>query len=204
MKKGLIIFAGSVAVSLITHFLSPLRRIYDIPVLSALIVATIGAGVLFVGLFIGYLLDRKYSLQAEPGSRSLFSLRVILVFLALLAAEFAVIRFLALAVNSSFFIEFAYYLVLFAGGAALARWCSSRYYVAPWIATFVLAAFAALAFVRFVSSSGAKFQYGPERWLFALQNLSGQLSMLPLDVAVTFTAWYLFSRRRNAPVPDSI
>ena len=197
MRQGVLIFIGSLLTSLTAYYLSPLRQFYDITITNALIVAAIGAAVLLAGLFISYLLDRHSSFTAERGSRTLFSRRVLIVLVTLLISELAVLQLLAPTVRSFLLVESAYYLVLFAGGVALARWCSSRSYVAPLVAVAVLAIFATWSFIGFVTSQDATFRYGPERWLFALQNLSGQLTMLPLDVAVALTAWHLFSRRRS-------
>jgi hypothetical protein len=202
VKQGVLFFAGSVIVSLIAHYLSPLRQIYGIEVTNALIVAAVGAVVLLVGLLIGYLLNRHSRLQESRGSRSLLSPRAVLVLFAIVASEMAVLQLLAGVVSSFFVVELAYYFVLFAGGIVLARWCCTRAYVAPSVAIVVLAVFAGRAFIRFVTSSAINFQFGPERWLFAMQNLSGQVAMLPLDVAVAFTGWYLFSRTRNPVSSD--
>jgi hypothetical protein len=102
---------------------------------------------------------------------------------------------LSLTAPSFLLTELSYYSVLFAGGVAFAQWCHADAHAAPIMATLVIVIAASWHLCRFVTSPAVNSRFGPEIWIFALQQLAAQTVMLPLDVAISFSAWYVFSRR---------
>jgi hypothetical protein len=198
MTYGIIFYIASLIMSGALYFLS-------LPVSEktgsiALIIASFGAGALIIAYVIGSIIARKAKARESEQPRSnysLFSLRVGLVLLLVFVSELCVTKLLISIIDAPVVMEITYYLILFVAGVVLARWCSAAAYVAPTIATIVLAIPAASTFISFVTSSEAHFRFGPERWILAMQQLSGQVLMLPLDVSVSFAAWYVFSRKTN-------
>jgi hypothetical protein len=92
--------------------------------------------------------------------------------------------------------ELAYYLVLAAAGVALARWCRSSEQSPVFLATGILVLLSAGAALSFGFDPIARFEYGPERWLFAVWNNAARtLTMLPLDTSVAWAAWHIAAVR---------
>ncbi len=197
MKVLIVSFLCAVVVSFALCALSPLG---PASATTVLVVASIGAVVLAGGFAAGHFVAlRAANPQSLVPRRPFLSVRVGVVFVGALAAEFAVTHLLSAAMPG-LALEGVYYLVLFLVGATLALWCKCSGYAPPAIAALVLVVPAVWSFLGFVNSEGASFNYGPERWLFAMQQLTAQTVMLPLDIAVASAAWFVFSRRSASGV----
>ena len=85
--------------------------------------------------------------------------------------------------------EGLYYLVLFLSGIALAAWARSSPVAPIWAASAIAVLLAVSQAARFVVDPGARWQYGPEVYLFMLWSYAGQANMLPLDAVVAWSGW---------------
>lgn len=111
---------------------------------------------------------------------------------ALLAGGLELLVVSSAAGYSRSLVELAYYVVLAGAGVALARWCGSSEQSPVFLATGVLVLLSIAAAVRFGQDPVARFEYGPERWLFAIWNSAARtLLMLPLDASVAWAAWHM-------------
>ena len=150
----------------------------------------VAAGVFLLGLLTSRVLSRfgRTGDGSVMAAAPLKSRRVLLVLLATIAFEVVVPR----AFGSVWSIEAAYYVGLIASGVALALWCRAASYVPVVVAALALLAGATLEAAIFLSSPDVDFQYGPEKYLFALWDLAGTVgTMLPLDGVVCWFAWRL-------------
>ena len=146
---------------------------------------------LTVGIFlVGFLTTRLLSRLGRAGGASfmtapIYSARVLIVLSTTAAFEVVVPR----ALGSVWSTEVAYYLALAICGVALALWCRASSYVPILVAALTLLIVSAVAATLFLRDPGVDFQYGPEKYLFALWNYAGGVNMLPLDGIVTWFAW---------------
>lgn len=123
--------------------------------------------------------------------------------LAAWVTEWLIVAYLPGAWPNFWVVEGSYYLVLCGLGFGLARWARSPGHVACWGALLLIAAPEVFYAVRFLQSSAASFQYGPEKPLFLIAHSVKVMVMSPLDVAVTWSAWRLTSASlRPDPSPE--
>lgn len=95
--------------------------------------------------------------------------------------------------------EGLYYLVLFLSGVALAVWARSPPVAPIWVASGILLLLAVGQAARFVADPGARWQYGPEAYLFMLWGYAGRANMLPLDAVVAWSGWETAALLRRGP-----
>ena len=88
-------------------------------------------------------------------------------------------------------IEIAYYAILIVSGAAWARWYGSGPDAPVLTATVALFFLCLSAAIWFVTNRVARFEYGPERYLFAMWIYAGRMSMLPVDAVAAWSGWRL-------------
>ncbi len=143
----------------------------------------------------------------EPERAVFFSGRVIPVFAATLVAEFFVIRLVPL-LRSFILVQVFYYSVMAVSGAALGAWCRSKKHVPILTATFVLLLVSGMGALIFLKSPSARFTYGPEITIFAIEGHLSRMMMLPLDAVVSLSSWRIAfgvsqRRRRRPRSPES-
>jgi hypothetical protein len=150
--------------------------------LSCLAIAVVVA---MLGLGIAWLVGGC----GHNGQTGLMDGRVRAVFVVGVMVTYTFMVWMARLMESVVLIECIYYGMLIATGIALAWWCEARPGVIVPLAFIIVISIAVTYYVRFVNSSNVKFRYGPERYLFALKQLSYRLDALLVDSAVIFAAW---------------
>lgn len=97
--------------------------------------------------------------------------------------------------SSSVFGELSYYAIVAASGVVMARWCEAPADAAILVAVGALVVVAVLGAITFGLSDTARFEYGPERWLFAVWGVGARWMVAPLDASVAWVAWQVSVRR---------
>ncbi len=105
--------------------------------------------------------------------------------LALVVAQLLYVRLIAPHMQSFWAIEGIYYVILVVAGVVLAGWARAPAPVGAVVATLAILAISVVSLVQFFGDPGVDFQYGPEKWIFALQSHIGRMNMWPLDAAFT-------------------
>ncbi len=153
---------------------------------SLTVIAPLTFVVVALGTLVVWLLSKRVSQQAPRVTDAhIYHRRVLVVLAGLIVFELFVLSLFSHPIAA----EAAYYLGLVAGGVILALRCGARSYVPLLSATLVLLAVSIVASIRFVGDPGAQFQYGPERYLFAIWQHAQRANLLLLDVAVMWFAW---------------
>jgi len=188
MTKGFISVGIAMVLSIFVCFLSPLGG----PVVPVLVVSGLAVVVVWIGSTIAIAVRARRPKQdalCHTLTIGQIAVRILVITLVTAFVEEFVVSLIPRATQSFLAVEFAYYAVLVLAGVALAKWCRGQGY-APFVVAFaVLLLLSVNALLQFVGAPGVRFQFGPERWLFAMQQVAGRMAMLPLDVAFVFAAY---------------
>ena len=114
--------------------------------------------------------------------------RTSILCVVLVVAQLTFVKLAAPHLTSFWVFEGIYYAILVAAGVALALWSRSPPYVGAVVASVAILTISIISLVQFFGNPGADFQYGPEKWIFALQNHLGRMNMWPLDAAFASAA----------------
>jgi len=151
----------------------------------------ITSGIAVAALIVVIILSLIVSIRRKNLERSIayveqfINSRVLVLFVATLLFTCTVPGFFANPVLT----ELVYYIVLLSCGLFLAFWCRAAPYVPVLVATLTLIIGSAVQTVLFLINQDVLFQFGPERYLFAMWNHASRVNMLPLDIVITWGAW---------------
>ena len=104
--------------------------------------------------------------------------------------EVVTILWLPGVLSSRLLVELVYYGSLLAAGTILGGRLDSASYVPAIAACLALFAVLVCRIFSFAGSASASFNFGPERWLIAIQNVFASTTMLPLDIGAISAAWF--------------
>jgi hypothetical protein len=136
---------------------------------------------------------------ASRGARPRRAVRFILVTVMAVAAEVIVIQGVGRGGRGSVFFDLIYYMIFFFGALLLARDFEADFI--PLLFGLVVVPVAALIeFLSFIRSPEVVSRFGPDRVLIALRTVVARVDMLPLVMAIAWTAWRV-SRSNRLPVP---
>lgn len=201
MKAAYAFLAAVCLAHLVTIFAYPWRGIAFV---QFMVFCAFGAIVLGGGVLISRLIQKRKTpgeplgLDPDNGDAGRSSLpRVAAVCLALAVAQLMFVKLAAPHLRSFWVIEGVYYAILVATGVVLALWARSRPYMGAVVATVAILTVSIVSFVQFFGDPGVDFQYGPEKWIFALQNHLGRMNMWPLDAAFAASACLIAGNLRE-------
>jgi ABC-type iron transport system FetAB permease component len=118
----------------------------------------------------------------------MWSARPLILFLIVLLSQ-TVWLMVSAGLGSAAVAEGGYYLILLVLGYALSYWGNSKQYVPVVMAVLLLLIGSTWQTIQFINNPSAQFRFGPEIVIFAVSQVVGRLTMLPLDAVVVWGAW---------------
>ncbi len=192
MKAAYTFLAAICLVHLVTVLAYPWRGAAFV---QFMVLVALGALVLGSGVLISKFLHTKEEhgepdghgdAIEEPPASSLT--RASILCLVLVVTQLMFVKLVAPHLTSFWVVEGIYYAILVVSGVLLAVWSRSPPYVGAVVATVAILTISIISSVQFFGDPGVDFQYGPEKWIFALQNHLGRMNMWPLDAAFAVSA----------------
>jgi hypothetical protein len=197
------------ATQLIALLLSPWRGEAALALLGSSALAT---AVYFCGIWLFRAILRAHFQQAvgsrlkivsELAERSITPQRMVAAAALMIALQVAVGAIASATGLSEAISEVCYYLVLLVTGALLGSWCRSGNNAPVLLPTLFLISYAAVDAILFVNSPSVRGNYGPETPLFAAAQYAARVNTLPLDIAVTLSAWRVATAIGYREVPST-